>query len=37
VDRALVVRGVVSDLEVRSRIAGVVRTLADHAAAIREA
>ncbi len=37
VDRALVVDGVVSDAEVRSRIAGVVHTLADHAAAIREA
>lgn len=37
VDRALVVDGVVRDLEIRSRIAGVVRTLADHAAAIREA
>ena len=29
--------GVVSDDDVRSRIAAVVRTLADHAAAIREA
>jgi chromate reductase len=37
VDRALVADGVVTDDDARSQIAAVLRTLADHATAVREA